>query len=286
VTSAFPSAGRDGAGTSALEIAFVRRGQGDPVVLVHGFTGDAGAWDEDLVAALVGRGRSVVMVDLPGHGRSPAPPAEADLSDLADGLVGVLARIGEERADWLGYSLGGRAVLALAVRHPGRVRHLVLEGASPGLADEHERSRRRRDDEALADEIVRGGIANFVDRWLAQPLFASQQHLPAEVRDRERRRRLASSPEGLARALRSFGTGRQESLWDRLGEVGAPTLLVAGELDAKFRAIGEAMASRMPRARLAIAPGAGHAVHLEHPRWFREAAEAHLCNPRTKERAA
>jgi pimeloyl-ACP methyl ester carboxylesterase len=77
--------------------------------------------------------------------------------------------------------------------------------------------------------------------------------------------RLKSQPVGLARALRGLGTGALPSLWDRLGEVAMPVSLVVGERDEKFRTIAARMASALPQADLAVAPGAGHAVHLEAP---------------------
>jgi pimeloyl-ACP methyl ester carboxylesterase len=77
--------------------------------------------------------------------------------------------------------------------------------------------------------------------------------------------RLRNSPGGLAAALRGLGTGALPSLWDRLGELPMPVTLVAGERDAKFRAIAERMRSRLPRASVTVVPGAGHAAHLEVP---------------------
>jgi pimeloyl-ACP methyl ester carboxylesterase len=77
--------------------------------------------------------------------------------------------------------------------------------------------------------------------------------------------RMRSTPAGLAAALRGLGTGSLPSLWDRLGELTAPVVLIVGERDTKFRAIAGEMAERLPRARLEIVAGAGHAVHLEAP---------------------
>lgn len=260
-------------------LPFEARGSGPAVVLLHGFTGSRDAWEADLLDGLVALGRTVVTVDLPGHGRAARPEASATMEDLATSVAGVLDEIGEDRCDLVGYSMGGRVALATAVFHPGRIRRLVLEGASPGLADAGERESRRRSDEDLADEIVRGGILPFVDRWQTQPLFATQSSLPPEIRARERSRRLAADPEGLAASLRVFGVGRQPSLWGRLGEIRAEVLAVAGEVDWKFGEIAQAMVRAIPRARLAIAPSSGHAVHLERPTWFREIVEEFLRTP-------
>jgi 2-succinyl-6-hydroxy-2,4-cyclohexadiene-1-carboxylate synthase len=222
------------------------------VVLVHGFTQTLAAWGP-VGERLAGRWE-VVRVDLPGHGGSGG--VRVGFVEAA-GLVGEAGGAGV----YCGYSLGGRLYLRLALDRPDLVRGLVLAGASPGIADPGARAERRAADEALAGRIERDGVAAFLDRWLAGPLFAT---LPAEAAGRADR--LANTPEGLAFALRRLGPGAQEPLWDRLATLRPPTLLVAGTLDAKFAAIARQMAAAIgPQARVALVPGAGHAVHLERP---------------------
>jgi 2-succinyl-6-hydroxy-2,4-cyclohexadiene-1-carboxylate synthase len=141
------------------------------------------------------------------------------------------------------------------------VRSLVLLGASPGIADPAARAERRAADEALAAGVERDGVAAFLDRWLAGPLFAT---LPQELAGREDR--LVNTPEELAAALRLLGAGAQAPLWDRLARLRCPTLLVAGALDAKFAALAAEMAAAIgPAAHLQLVPDAGHAAHLERP---------------------
>lgn len=254
----------------------VPAGSGPALVLLHGFTGTGAVW-APLHEAL-GHGRRLVFVDLPGHGAAPPPPAAATLHDVADAVVSAVAAVGVNRADWLGYSLGGRVALHVVLRHPACVARLVLESASPGIADPRARAARADDDDALADAIARDGLAAFVERWTAQPLFAAQARLPAAVREAERLRRLAQAPEGLAAALRVTSVGRQAHLLDRLGAVTCPVLLVAGADDATYRAHAAAMAARLPWARTAIVPSAGHTPHLENPAAFHAAVAAFLAD--------
>jgi pimeloyl-ACP methyl ester carboxylesterase len=81
----------------------------------------------------------------------------------------------------------------------------------------------------------------------------------------ERERRLQNDPRSLAAALVGLGTGKLPSLWDTLARIETPTLLIAGELDAKYAEIARRMSRRMPNARAVVVSGAGHTVHLEAP---------------------
>lgn len=105
----------------------------------------------------------------------------------------------------------------------------------------------------------------FVARWERLALFASQQALPEAVRARQRRQRLRNRPAGLAGSLRGMGAGVQPSLWERLGELALPVLLLAGEQDEKFVAIARQMAEVILQATLRIVPEAGHTIHLKQP---------------------
>lgn len=248
--------------TVALHRAFDWRGP-DRIVLVHGFTQTLRSWDR--LAALLSETFQVVRVDLPGHGGS----GDVDLS-----FTETAEAIGEAggAATYVGYSLGGRLCLRLALDHPELVQALVLVGASPGLADAGERAARREADETLAAEIERMGTAAFLDRWLAQPLFATLQPAADDLEAR-----LANTPAGLATALRRLGTGVQEPLWDRLGELKMPVLALTGQEDATFSRLAVEMAGAIGVNAQAVAvAGAGHAAHLERPVSFHRLLTAFL----------
>lgn len=233
------------------ELAVSRRGGGRRLVFVHGFTQTRRSWDA-IAERLAGR-FEVVTVDAPGHGDSAAVAA-----DLVEGAALLGAAGGH--ATYVGYSMGGRLALHLALARPDLVQALVLIGATAGIEDDGERAARCRADDELADAIERDGVDTFLDRWLAQPLFAT---LPAAADRRADRAR--NTEAGLAASLRLAGTGRQTPLWPRLGELGMPVLLVAGELDVKYSHLAERTAASIPRASVVIIPGAGHSVHLERP---------------------
>jgi len=207
----------------------------------------------------------VVSLDLPGHGRSLDVAAD-DLHDAAR----VAARAGG-RAAYVGYSLGGRVCLVLALDNPLLVNALVLVSATAGIEDPSERAQRRQSDERLADRLDPPGTAGggleveqFVSEWLAQPLFGRLAPGDAGVAAR-----LENTPAGLATSLRTAGTGTMVPLWERLGELTVPTLVVAGAADRKFAAIASRLAAGIgANAELAIVPGAGHAVPFEAPAAF------------------
>lgn len=230
-------------------------GPGPRLVLVHGFTQTGRSWGP--VATLLSVKHEVVLVDAPGHGWS---------TDVRAGLVDGARLIGEagDSAAYLGYSMGGRFLLHLALERPTLVQALVLVGATPGIEDAAERAERRHGDAQWAELIVNEGMDAFLDRWLAGPLF---RNLTPEQQGRAAR--LENSPTGLASSLRLAGTGSQEPLWDRLASLDMPVLLVVGGQDGKFGAIAHRMAAAIgDNAEVAVIAGAGHACHLEKPADF------------------
>lgn len=251
-----------------LTYAYNDVGEGPAVLLLHGFTGSKANW-ATLIDALADTHR-VIAVDLPGHGESEAPESVAryGMATVAEDLRALVEHLAVDEAHLLGYSMGGRLALFMALTQPGRWRSLLLESASPGLETEVERTERRGQDEALARFIEREGVEAFVERWERLPLFATQLSLPEEVKQKHREGRLRNRPEGLAGSLRGMGTGTQPSLWEQLEKLTTPTLVVVGELDEKFVEIGREMLQRMPQALLTAVPQTGHTVHLERPDVF------------------
>lgn len=231
------------------------------LVLLHGFTQTGRSW-LPLIEKLLptsGADLEIDTPDLPGHGESAG--LRCDLWATA----GLLARQ-HGRGIWIGYSLGGRVALHVALARPEVVSGLVVIGATGGIDDPAERAARREADEHLAGRIEQLGVRAFLDEWLAQPLFASLTARAAQLDDR-----LRNTAAGLAGSLRSCGTGSQEPLWRRLaalGHAGLPVLVMAGEHDQKFRSLAERLASSIgSTAQLEVVPGAGHAAHLEQPGW-------------------
>lgn len=251
-----------------LRYAVEETGAGEPLVLLHGFTGCAANW-RPLLPRLAERHR-VIAIDLPGHGNSGAPGSVAryKMPRVAADLIELLTRHDATPAHWLGYSMGGRLALYIAVRQSSVVRSLTLVSATAGLANAAKRQARRAADEALAARIERDGVASFVAEWERNLLFAGLAGLPEEARATLHEQRLSNSPLGLANSLRGMGAGAQPSLWSRLAAVTAPALLIAGQRDTKFVALNEGLAVSIPNATLRLIPDAGHVVQMEQPEAF------------------
>jgi 2-succinyl-6-hydroxy-2,4-cyclohexadiene-1-carboxylate synthase len=242
-----------------------RRGQGPPLVLVHGFTQSRRCWGPEVGELALDH--EVICVDAPGHGRSP--DGQVDLRDGAR----LLAETGGE-ATYLGYSMGARFALHVGLVVPSAVRGLVLLSGTAGIEDEVERAARREQDHRTAERLVTEGLEMFLEGWLRQPLFAT---LPPERAFRSER--LENTVAGLRASLERAGTGSQDPVWDRLGTLAMPVLVLAGALDTKFVAVAERMtASIGANATLAIIEGAGHAAHLEQPDRFLAALQPWLAD--------
>jgi 2-succinyl-6-hydroxy-2,4-cyclohexadiene-1-carboxylate synthase len=234
----------------SLPLVELVAGDTPPFVLLHGFTQNTGCWQP--FADLLGRsGHQVMAIDLPGHGSADPRHDAADLWQSAH----LLAATMQGSAHVVGYSMGGRMALHLALTHPHLVQSLTLIGATAGIKSPQERGARRRADNKLADHLVKVGVATFIDEWLAQPLFADLDgpaaHLSARVRNR---------PAGLAASLRHCGTGTQDDLWPRLDEIAPPMLVIAGARDNKFSELG-----RQFNRSLQLIANAGHSAHLAQP---------------------
>jgi 2-succinyl-6-hydroxy-2,4-cyclohexadiene-1-carboxylate synthase len=235
------------------------RGDGPPLVLLHGFTQTGRLWGRfgEALAAV----RTLVAVDLPGHAGSG--DVRADLPGTA-ALVAEAVRdtVGGEPCELLGYSLGARVALHMATGpdHGPTLRRIVLIGGTGGIEDAPARAARRAADEETAAALETAGeVDAFIARWVAGPMFAGLAGA-ADVAERRR-----NSAAGLASSLRLAGTGTQEPLWDRLGAVAVPVLALAGTNDTRFAAHALRLAHLLAHGVASLVPGGGHAAHLAQP---------------------
>lgn len=229
------------------------------MLALHGFTG-TGA-DFAPIARRVRYG--LVAPDLIGHGRTEAPTALEPYRMRA--VVERISALLPEAPVVLGYSMGARLALALALARPEAVRALVLISGTPGIEDAAEWAERAAIDDERARRVESLGVRRFLDGWMREPIIATQQRMdPALAAERAERQRTHTAV-GLANSLRGMGTGAMASMWHRLDTLGCPVLLVTGDEDPKFTAIAERMQRLIPDARHVSIGEAGHAPHLERP---------------------
>jgi 2-succinyl-6-hydroxy-2,4-cyclohexadiene-1-carboxylate synthase len=241
------------------------------LLLLHGFLGSPDDW-QGVVAALPEI--HCIAPALPGHAGSPVPKGLSHES-VVDFLLQYLDDKGIARCSVLGYSMGGRIAMQLALRSPQRVQLLIAESANPGIEDEALRRARAAQDDALATQLAESDFADFLQGWYSQPLFATLS--PAQ-RDTLLRRQ--GIPVALAAALRALSVGRQESLGPRLTSLTCPVHFIVGQKDAKYCRIAESATSSCH-----IVPGAGHNVHLEKPEAFLALLKELLANSDLHSRA-
>ncbi|MGK5637426.1 alpha/beta fold hydrolase [Streptomyces sp. URMC 126] len=226
------------------------RGSGPPLVLLAGQANSHRWWDA--VRADFHTARSTVTLDYRGTGDSDKPDKPYGTEEFADDVVAVLDALGVGRADVYGTSMGGRVAQWVAVRHPHRVRRLVLGCTSPGVrgvpAGPEVRAALAAPDPAAAERTLLDLM--YTPAWrAAHPGPYTVLGDPAMPGHARRRHRLASA---------------RHDAWDALPDIAAPTLVVHGT-DDRFNPTANAhlLADRIPGARLRLLPGARHAYFEE-----------------------
>lgn len=245
-------------------------GSGPALVLLHGLGGDADFWEPEL-EAWADRFR-LIAIDLRGSGLTPGTPGGFSIADLADDVRVALDGAGVDRAHVLGFSLGGLVAQEFALRHPDRLDRLVLASTYATM---------HRQAELFLDAVLAvyeqdedpAQLFALIAPWLFSPAFvadpanAAYFEFPAEAADDQ----TMEDWRALYRAQRAFDAR------DRLDGIHAPTLVLAGEVDALVPfGDAKALATGIPRAHLTIIAGAGHLVNAEQPERFRQAVERFL----------
>ncbi|HET9955886.1 MAG TPA: alpha/beta fold hydrolase [Polyangiaceae bacterium] len=231
------------------------------IVALHGFTGTPSSFAP--LAEYFGSANLLTPVST-GHG-VPAQGSEVASFEAEVSRLARLARDNSEGPVLVGYSLGGRLALGIALQFAASFRGLVLISASAGLESEAARAERRANDARWIALLEEHGVEAFADRWQAQPLFATQLELSQSLIEAERHRRLSHTARGLAHSLRVTGLAEMPNYWPRLSEITLPVTLLAGARDPKFCASARRMASQIPGAVVTEVPGVGHNLLLERP---------------------
>lgn len=207
----------------SLTMAYEEQGEGEVLVLLHGFCGSSAYWEN--VAPLLGDSFRVIMPDLRGHGSSDAPLGAYTIEQLADDVAALLEALGVDRYALLGHSMGGYVALSLAQRYSHRLSGFGLIHSTAYPDSEEAREKRLQ---AVA-AINTGGITTYID-GLVPGLFApeSMEMLPAAI-DRVKEIGYRTPPQGATGA--AMAMREREDRRDVLSSTPLPVLLVAGEKD-------------------------------------------------------
>jgi pimeloyl-ACP methyl ester carboxylesterase len=247
---------RDGVG-----IHYEVHGNGPAILLSHGYSATCRMWDGQ-IAAFKDRYK-IIAWDMRGHGESDYPTDQAAYSEaltVAD-MTAILDACGETRAIIGGLSLGGYMTLAFHLRHPERCRALMLFDTGPGFKKSEAHETWNRGARARGDDLDARGLA---------ALGTSD-----EVRMSQHR-----SASGLAGAARGMLTQENDGVIQSLDKIAVPTLVLVGANDTNFLAATDYMAAKIPGARKAVIPDAGHAANLHQPEAFNRAMESFLAELR------
>ena len=244
-------------------------GPGEPLVLLHAFPLNGRMFEPQMEA--FSEGRRVVAPDYPGFGRSPRTPAQPDIRYYAEGVLGLLDRLGLERVVLGGVSMGGYVALGCMRLFPERVSGLILADTRPDADSEETRENRKNMARRVADEGVEVLIELQMRRLLARDTLENNEEVVEEVRGMI----LESSPGGVVAALGALRE-RPDST-PLLEKIEVPTLVIGGEEDGiSSPEVMGAMAEKIPDSRHVTLPRAGHLSNLEAPEGFNAALKEFL----------
>ncbi|TYG79761.1 hypothetical protein ES288_D02G162700v1 [Gossypium darwinii] len=221
-----------------------QRNNGSTILFLHGFLGTNEEW-VPIMHAISGSARCI-SVDLPGHGATKIKNCGDDKAALrsllsieiiADLLLKLIEHVTPDKVTLVGYSMGARIALYMALKFSDKIEGAVILSGSPGLEDAVARKIRRAKDDSKARSIVTHGLQLFLNTWYSGGLW-------------------------------------KRSLWEDLKHCKVPLMLVVGENDEKFKRVALKMWHEIGHDRddavsklhqMVVVPSCGHAVHLENP---------------------
>ncbi len=241
---------------------------GRPVLLLHGITGHARVWDH--VAERLLPGRRVLALDQRGHGDSdPAPDHDYRVGTMADDVAAFAGSLRLERFALLGHSMGGRIAIKYAADHAARLERLVIVDIGPDIALSG--LQRVRDMMAQSPERIES------EEWAVEYVRKANPLQDVDLLRARVRHGLKRLPDGgltwkYAKGLRDMmREGRRDAvdLWEPLGRIPCPTLIVRGaDSDILTAEVAKKMTERLPDGRVVEIAGAGHTVPADRPEEF------------------
>ena len=239
---------------AAVEVDYRVRGSGPPLFLVHGIGARKTTW-EALVDGLEDA-FTCVSFDLRGHGDSPSAPLPWSLDDLVEDLEALRQKLGHERIHVAGHSLGGMIGPAYARAWPAHTASVSLLSTAAGRSDE-DRAKLAAVGDAMRREGIVETLGTFVARWFTDDFIAAH---PEKVE--ARLQQVRDTPPEIFLSVFDIYATTEMAPW--LHEVGAPCLVLTGELDGGCNPrLNEFIHAELPDSRLVILVGLKHALMIE-----------------------
>jgi pimeloyl-ACP methyl ester carboxylesterase len=246
--AAMPKLNRDG-----VNLYYEVHGSGPPLLLTHGYSSTSAMWQGQIAA--LSKHHQLVLWDMRGHGQSDYPDDPAAYSEAltVGDIAALLDTVGADTAIVGGLSLGGYMSLAFYRAHPERVRALLIIDTGPGFKKDEARDAWNKYAHETGDRFEREGLEGL------------------KLASRERSSVVHRDALGLARAARGMLTQRDAGVIETLPHIKVPSLVVVGADDTPFLAASDYMAAKIPGAKKAVIPAAGHAANIDQPQAFIDA---------------
>jgi len=257
---------------NGLRLYYERHGDsGEPLVLVHGYTGDVTDWRHQIPE--FSRTHQLLVMDERGHGRSEAPRDRSSytIEQMADDVEVLIDQLGIGRCHLLGHSMGGGVVQEIALRSPQKLLSLILHDTSCkfGMAGDPVMTQWRDKRLALADTDGMAAVAEV------PPIVKPPPHMPAERLEETRLRLSKMSPDAFIGGWQ--GLRDWQGTDDRARGISVPTLIIYGDRDAPGLIEGsKKLAELIPDSRVEVIPEAVHSPQWERPELFNHALRGHL----------
>lgn len=239
------------------------------IVFLHGFLGTSEDW-VPIMSAMSASSRCIA-IDLPGHGCSKmhtnadvAQGFDISMKVVTDMIQKLWLLLTNKKVTVVGYSMGARITLYMALKCNNTVKGVVMISGSPGLNEEVKRTVRCVKDDSLACALISYGLDLFIETWYSGDMWESLRSHPQFdkiVAGRSKHDDVAA----LAKALSGLSTGRQPSLWEDLKHAKSRFLLIVGERDEKFKKIAHGICGKLEKGKVVEICNCGHAVHMENP---------------------
>ena len=244
---------------SGVKLHYEVHGEAGPIILLsHGYSATAGMWRGQIEA--LSRDHKLVLWDMRGHGQSDYPADQSAYTQDAtvEDMAAILDAVGAKTAVVGGLSLGGYMSLAFYVKHPERVKALLIIDTGPGFKKDDAREGWNKYALETAAAFETEGLARLTSRSAE---MASAKHRSAD---------------GLAGAARGMLAQANDRVILSLEGIAVPTLVLVGAEDKNFLAATDYMANKIKGSTKVVIPGAGHAANLHQPEAFNRAVSDFL----------